>query len=287
MAMPQSNTENPAAADRPVKTGVKTAVKPAVKVVLLAGGYGTRLSEETAERPKPMVEIGGKPILWHIMGKFALHGLTDFTIACGYRGEYIKRYFSEFYYQNADLSVSLSQGERVVSNIASPDWTVHCLDTGLDTMTGGRLLHMAGHLREAAFICTYGDGLCDVNIGALLAFHRSHGRLATVTAVHPPARFGLLELDGDHVTAFSEKKQTGNDWINGGYFVFEPGLLDYIGGTRSSLESDVLEKVARDGELRAFRHNGFFQPMDTLREKNLLEEIWRRGDAPWSHRGPA
>ena len=283
MAMPQSNTENPAAADRPVKT----AVKPAVKVVLLAGGYGTRLSEETAERPKPMVEIGGKPILWHIMGKFALHGLTDFTIACGYRGEYIKRYFSEFYYQNADLSVSLSQGERVVSNIASPDWTVHCLDTGLDTMTGGRLLHMAGHLREAAFICTYGDGLCDVDIDALLAFHRSHGRLATVTAVHPPARFGLLELDGDHVTAFSEKKQTGNDWINGGYFVFEPGLLDYIGGTRSSLESDVLEKVARDGELRAFRHNGFFQPMDTLREKNLLEEIWRRGDAPWSHRGPA
>ena len=287
MAMPQSNTENPAAADRPVKTGVKPAVKPAVKVVLLAGGYGTRLSEETAERPKPMVEIGGKPILWHIMGKFALHGLTDFTIACGYRGEYIKRYFSEFYYQNADLSVSLSQGERVVSNIASPDWTVHCLDTGLDTMTGGRLLHMAGHLREAAFICTYGDGLCDVDIDALLAFHRSHGRLATVTAVHPPARFGLLELDGDHVTAFSEKKQTGNDWINGGYFVFEPGLLDYIGGTRSSLESDVLEKVARDGELRAFRHNGFFQPMDTLREKNLLEEIWRRGDAPWSHRGPA
>ena len=287
MAMPQSNTENPAAADRPVKTGVKTAVKTAVKVVLLAGGYGTRLSEETAERPKPMVEIGGKPILWHIMGKFALHGLTDFTIACGYRGEYIKRYFSEFYYQNADLSVSLSQGERVVSNIASPDWTVHCLDTGLDTMTGGRLLHMAGHLREAAFICTYGDGLCDVDIDALLAFHRSHGRLATVTAVHPPARFGLLELDGDHVTAFSEKKQTGNDWINGGYFVFEPGLLDYIGGTRSSLESDVLEKVAHDGELRAFRHNGFFQPMDTLREKNLLEEIWRRGDAPWSHRGPA
>ena len=262
-------------------------MKTAVKVVLLAGGYGTRLSEETAERPKPMVEIGGKPILWHIMGKFALHGLTDFTIACGYRGEYIKRYFSEFYYQNADLSVSLSQGERVVSNIASPDWTVHCLDTGLDTMTGGRLLHMAGHLREAAFICTYGDGLCDVDIDALLAFHRSHGRLATVTAVHPPARFGLLELDGDHVTAFSEKKQTGNDWINGGYFVFEPGLLDYIGGTRSSLESDVLEKVARDGELRAFRHNGFFQPMDTLREKNLLEEIWRRGDAPWSHRGPA
>ena len=276
MRTPKSNTES----------AVRFAATAKVKVVLLAGGYGTRLSEETTERPKPMVEIGGKPILWHIMSKFALHGLTDFYVACGYRGEYIKRYFSEFYYQNADLMVSLSQGKRVVSNIASPNWTVHCLDTGLDTMTGGRLRHIAHHLRDGAFICTYGDGLCDVDIGALLEFHRAHGKLATVTAVHPPARFGLLELDGDHVAAFSEKKQTGHDWINGGYFVFEPGLLDYIEAPGSSLESDVMEKVARDGELKAFRHRGFFQPMDTLREKNLLEEIWRRGDAPWTHRGP-
>lgn len=258
-----------------------------VKVVLLAGGYGTRLSEETAERPKPMVEIGGRPILWHIMTKFALHGLRNFYVACGYKGDYIKRWFAEYHYHDADLTVSLADGGRSVSNIHSPDWMVHCLDTGLDTMTGGRVRHMAPHLADSTFMCTYGDGLCDVDITALLAFHRSHGKLATVTAVHPPARFGLLELDGDHVRAFSEKKQTGHDWINGGFFVFEPGILDYIDGPQSSLESDVLEKVAADGQMRAFRHRGFFQPMDTLREKTLLEEIWRRGGAPWTRRGTA
>ena len=256
-----------------------------LKVVLLAGGYGTRLSEETHERPKPMVEIGGKPILWHIMSKFALHGLENFYVACGYKGEYIKRFFAGFHYQNADLTVSLVDGTRTVSNIASPDWTVSCIDTGRDTMTGGRLRHMAHHLSDGTFMCTYGDGLCDVDIDALLAFHRQHGKLATVTAVHPPARFGLLELDGENVTSFSEKKQTGHDWINGGFFVFEPGILDYIEGPESSLEADVLEKVAADGEMRAFRHNGFFQPMDTLREKNLLEKIWQCGDAPWATHG--
>lgn len=253
-----------------------------VKIVILAGGYGTRLSEETLERPKPMVEIGGHPILWHIMSTYALHGGCNFYVACGYRGDYIKRWFAEYYYHNADLTVSLANGDRRVSNIDSPDWTVHCLDTGRDTMTGGRLKQMAKHLSDATFMCTYGDGLCDVDIAELLTFHRAHGKLATVTAVHPPARFGLLELEGADVRAFSEKKQTGHDWINGGYFVFEPGVLEYIEGPESSLESDVLEKVAADGQMCAFRHRGFFQPMDTLREKKLLEEIWQRGDAPWT-----
>lgn len=256
-----------------------------LKVVLLAGGFGTRLSEETGERPKPMVEIGGRPILWHIMSKFGLHGVRNFFIACGYKGEYIKRWFADFHYLNADVTVSLGNGNRAVTNIAAPDWQVNCVDTGLQTMTGGRLLRMADSLSGGTFMCTYGDGLCDVDIGALLAFHCSHGKLATVTAVHPPARFGLLELDSDRVSRFSEKRQTGNDWINGGYFVFEPGLLDYISGPACSLESDVLEKVAADGQMRAFRHRGFFQPMDTLREKNLLEEIWQQGNAPWTRRG--
>jgi glucose-1-phosphate cytidylyltransferase len=256
-----------------------------MKVVLLAGGYGTRLSEETGERPKPMVEIGGRPILWHIMTKFGLHGLRNFYVACGYKGEYIKRWFADYHYLNADVTVSLGDGKRDISNLDAPDWQVSCMDTGLDTMTGGRLLRMAGPLSEGTFMCTYGDGLCDVDINALLAFHRSHGKLATVTAVHPPARFGLLELEGDRVAQFSEKRQTGTDWINGGYFVFEPGILEYIDGLDCSLEKDVLEAVAAEGEMRAFRHSGFFQPMDTLREKNLLEEIWRQGDAPWTHRG--
>ncbi len=256
-----------------------------MKVVLLAGGYGTRISEETGERPKPMVEIGGRPILWHIMTKFGLHGLHNFYIACGYKGEYIKRWFAEYHYLNADVSVSLGDGERSISNRDAPDWQVSCLDTGIDTMTGGRLQRMAKPLSEGTFMCTYGDGLCDVDIDALLAFHRSHGKLATVTAVHPPARFGLLDLDEDRVAQFSEKRQTGTDWINGGYFVFEPGILDFISGPTCSLEKDVLEKVAAQDQMRAFRHRGFFQPMDTLREKKLLEEIWQQGDAPWTHRG--
>jgi len=252
-----------------------------MKVVLLAGGYGTRLSEETGTRPKPMVEIGGKPILWHIMTIFAAHGLNDFYVACGYKGDSIKRYFADFHYHNADLHISLKAGERSFENISSPDWHVHCLDTGLGTMTGGRILHMADHLSDGTFMCTYGDGLSDVPIDELLEFHRSHGKLATVTAVHPPARFGCLEIDGQTVTRFSEKPQTGQDWINGGFFVFEPGILDYIADPSSSLESNVLEKVASEGQLAAFHHRGFFQPMDTLREKQLLEQLWQEGKAPW------
>lgn len=255
-----------------------------MKVVILAGGFGTRLSEETASRPKPMVEIGERPILWHVMNLYADFGCTDFYIACGYKGEVIKRYFADYRYHSGDLSVSLKTGMIEVTKVAAPDWQIHAIDTGRDANTGGRLLRLREHLETGTFMCTYGDGLCSVPIDELIAFHRSHGKLATVTAVHPPARFGLIELDGDNVAKFSEKPQTESDWINGGFFVFEPGVFDYIGGPESSLEKDVLERIAADGQLAAFRHRGFFQPMDTLRERQLLEELWQSGDAPWVRR---
>lgn len=252
-----------------------------MKVVILAGGYGTRLSEETVARPKPMVEIGERPILWHIMRRYADHGFKEFCIACGYKGEVIKQYFADYQYHDGDVFVSLKTGETRITNNHAVDWQVHAVDTGRDANTGGRLLNLAQYLGHDTFMCTYGDGLCSVPIDRLVAFHRSHGKLATVTAVHPPARFGLLKLDGDTVCQFSEKPQTEGDWINGGYFVFEPGILDYIDGPQSSLERDVLERVADDGQLVAFRHPGFFQPMDTLREKQVLEELWRSGSPPW------
>ena len=255
-----------------------------MRTVILAGGLGTRLAEETQVRPKPMVEIGGRPILWHIMNIYAAAGYQDFVVACGYKGEAIKQYFSEFHYHNSDLIISLRDGARKAINNGLPDWRVHCVDTGHDTMTGGRLQHLRDVLKSETFMCTYGDGLSDVSIEGLVAFHRSHGKLATVTAVHPPARFGLIELSGDAVSKFSEKPQTRRDWINGGFFVFEPGVLDYIDGPQCSLERDALERIAADGELMAFRHDGFFQPMDTLREKQQLEDLWRAGDAPWTVR---
>ncbi len=252
-----------------------------MKIVILAGGYGTRLSEETVSRPKPMVEIGERPILWHVMSLYADYGQNDFYVACGYKGEVIKQYFAGYHLHNGDLSVSLKSGVVEVSNSCVPDWHVHAIDTGRDANTGGRLVALADHLRADTFMCTYGDGLCSVAIDELIAFHKSHGKLATVTAVHPPARFGLLDLDGDMVANFSEKPQTERDWINGGFFVFEPGILDYIKGPESSLEKDVLEQVAADGQLAAFRHPGFFQPMDTLRERHILEDFWKSGNAPW------
>jgi glucose-1-phosphate cytidylyltransferase len=253
-----------------------------MKTVILAGGRGTRLAEETMVRPKPMVEIGGRPILWHIMSIYASRGFEDFVIACGYKGEMIKQYFSEFYYYNSDLIVSLGDGERTVINKCLPNWQVHCVDTGVETLTGGRLLRLKSLLGDETFMCTYGDGLSDVPVDELVAFHRSHGRLATVTAVHPPARFGMIEVHQNVVTMFSEKPQTERDWINGGFFVFEPGLLGYISGPDTSLERHVLEQVAADGQLMAYRHDGYFQPMDTMREKQLLDDLWRSGNAPWA-----
>lgn len=252
-----------------------------MKIVILAGGLGTRLSEETALRPKPMVEIGGRPILWHVMSIYAGHGFREFVIACGYRGEMIKQFFHDYSVHAADWQIDLRSGERVKLAHHAPDWRVHVLDTGLHTMTAGRLLRMRALLQDGTFMVTYGDGLSDIDIGALVAFHRSHGRLATVTAVHPPARFGAMELCEARVLRFSEKPQTEVGWINGGFFVFEPGVFDYLGGDDMPLERQPLERLAAAGELMAYRHQGFWQPMDTLREKRQLEELWERGNAPW------
>ena len=252
-----------------------------MKTVILAGGLGTRLSEETAIKPKPMVEIGGRPILWHIMAIYAGHGFKDFVIACGYKGEVIKAFFSDFFFYHSDFVVDLRSGKRTVVRKSSPEWLVHLVDTGADTMTGGRLLRSSHLLKEGSFLLTYGDGLSDVDIGALVAFHKSHGKLATVTAVRPPARFGGIELDGDRVAFFSEKPQTTVGWINGGFFVLEPEVFDYIDGPDVPFERAPLERLAADGQLMAFRHDGFFQPMDTLRDKRLLEDLWASGKAPW------
>ena len=253
-----------------------------MKVAILAGGHGTRLSEETTVRPKPMVEIGGKPILWHIMNIYAAHGFDDFVVACGYKGEVIKDYFRHLYFQSVDLMVNLTDGSYTALNPRGPRWKVAVVDTGLDTMTGGRVRRLERWLEGETFMLTYGDGVGDVDVGALLAFHRAHGRLATVTAVRPPARFGGLVFDGDRVREFSEKPQASEGWINGGFFVFEPGVLGYLDGDACILERSPLERLARDGELMAYRHDGFWQPMDTVRERQLLESLWASGNAPWN-----
>lgn len=233
-----------------------------------------------------MVEVGGRPLLWHIMSIYASHGFREFVVACGYKGEIIKQYFSDFFQHHSDWTVDLLSGQRTLVTQSAPDWRVHLRDTGADTLTGGRLLRLRSMLQDETFMVTYGDGVADVDISALVKFHKSHGKLATVTAVHPPARFGALHLDGDRVDAFAEKPQTDAGWINGGFFVFEPGVLDYLTGDDVSLERDALERIAADGQLMAFRHHGFFQPMDTLREKTLLEDLWRSGNPPWVSRAP-
>ena len=253
-----------------------------MKVVILAGGQGTRLAEETTILPKPMVEIGGKPILWHIMQIYAKHGYKDFLVACGHKGEVIKEYFHNFFVRTSDYFVDLGTGSLDVVNTNGIDWQIGVIDTGPDTMTGGRVLRLKKWLGESAFMVTYGDGLGNVDIRALMKFHRSQGKLATITAVRPPARFGELVLKGDMVCEFSEKPQTGEGWINGGFFVFEPQVFDYLSGDQSILEREPLERLASDGQLVAFRHEGFWQPMDTLRDKQLLESLWAGGNAPWN-----
>lgn len=254
-----------------------------MKTVILAGGLGTRLSEETTLRPKPMVEIGGQPILWHIMRSYAQAGHRDFIVACGYKGEVIKDYFLRYRERLADISIDLGTRTVTFDDHMDVDWRVQLVDTGRDSMTGGRLARLAPHLREGGtFMLTYGDGVCDMDIAALVAFHKAHGKLATVTAVRPAARFGTMEFDGDRVTAFKEKPQTEGGWINGGFFVFETRVLDYLTeGDATVLEASPLEKLANDGQLVAYKHEGFWQCMDTVRDKTRLEEMWASGSAPW------
>ena len=252
-----------------------------MKVVILAGGWGTRLAEETEIKPKPMVEIGRHPILWHIMKHYAHYGFKEFYIALGYKGEVIKRYFLDYCILNGSLTINLANGEAQTHSKESEDWIVHLMDTSLETNTGGRIKRLQAWLKDSTFMVTYGDGLCDVNLADLLEFHRSHGRIATVTAVRPPARFGGLIFDGDLVADFTEKPQIGEGWINGGFLVFEPALFDYLEGDHSSLEADAMERLAADRQLAAFRHDHFWQCMDTLRDKRLLESLWQSGHAPW------
>ena len=252
-----------------------------MKVVLLAGGMGSRLSEETTVRPKPMVEIGGIPILVHIMRIYASHGFREFVIACGYKGEYIKEYFWNYVVKHSDWQCSLREGTRSTLHSKVPDWSITVVDTGLHTMTSGRLRRLRAVIGDEPFMVTYGDGVSDVDIGQVVAFHRAHGKLATVTAVHPPARFGGLGIEGDQVVNFSEKPQTEAGWINGGFFVFEPAALDYMGDDTVPLEREPLERLAADNQLMAYKHAGFWQPMDTLREKEILEKMWSTGQAPW------
>jgi glucose-1-phosphate cytidylyltransferase len=251
-----------------------------MKVVLLAGGRGTRLAEETQTLPKPMVEIGGRPLLFHLMRYYAGFGFTEFLVACGYRGEVIKDYFRSLPAHLSDYVVNLADGSLDIIRPATLDWRIGLIDTGAETATGARILRLRELIEEKPFMVTYGDGLATVDLEALVRFHRSHGRLATVTAVRPPARFGELVLDDDRVAEFAEKRQTREGWINGGFFVFEPGVFAYL-DEDSPLERGPLERLAAAGELRAFRHEGFWQPMDTLRDKQVLEELWQNGRAPW------
>lgn len=250
-----------------------------MQVVLLAGGLGTRLSEETAMRPKPMVEIGGRPMLWHLMQLYASYGYREFLVACGYRGETIKDYFHNLSHRTSDYIVDLANGSREILRKSELDWKVGAVDTGMDTQTGGRLRRLRRIIGDTPCMVTYGDGLADIDIAALVAFHKSHGKLATITAVRPPARFGELVLEGQTVRHFAEKPQTSQGWINGGFFVFEPGVFDYLDD--GPLERGPLERLAQKGELMAFTHEGFWQPMDTIREKQLLEELWQTKKAPW------
>ncbi len=252
-----------------------------MKVVILAGGQGTRLAEETEIRPKPMVEIGGKPILWHILKHYAHFGFKEFFVALGYKGEIIKRYFLDYSSLNGSMTVDLSSGGVQVHSRENEDWIVHLLDTGQETYTGGRVKRLKPWLNGESFMVTYGDGVSDVDLCQLLEFHRAHKRIATVTAVRPPARFGGLIFDGDLVAEFTEKPQVGEGWINGGFMVFEPAVFDYLEGDHSILEAHALERLAADRQLAAFRHEGYWQCMDTLRDKRMLESLWQNGRAPW------
>ncbi|MEW5815843.1 MAG: glucose-1-phosphate cytidylyltransferase [Spirochaetota bacterium] len=253
-----------------------------MKVVILAGGLGTRLSEETDMKPKPMVEIGGKPILWHIMKIYSSYGFNEFIICLGYKGYLIKEYFHHYYMHHTDVTVDLENNDIIYHNSKAESWKIILVDTGMNTMTGGRVKRIKDYTKNETFMVTYGDGLSDVDIKSLVEFHNKHKKYATVTAVQPSGRFGSLEIDtGGQIRSFVEKPAGDNAWINGGFFVFEPAVFDYLIGDETSLEREPLEKLVSDKQFMAYKHVGFWQPMDTLREKNMLEDLWKTDKAPW------
>lgn len=253
-----------------------------MKAVILAGGLGTRISEETHLKPKPMIEIGGRPILWHIMKLYSAHGVNDFVICCGYKGYLIKEYFANYFLHMSDVTFDMTTNSMEVHERKAEPWRVTLVDTGDDTMTGGRLKRVGPYIEnEEAFCFTYGDGLADIDIAAGIVFHRAHAKLATVSAVQPPGRYGALSLDGERIVGFTEKPRGDGGRINGGFFVLSPKVLSYIDSDTTSWEQGPLEQLAAAGELMAFEHDGFWQPMDTLRDKNHLEDLWRSGEAPW------
>ncbi|WP_400191543.1 glucose-1-phosphate cytidylyltransferase [Hymenobacter sp. B81] len=255
-----------------------------MKAVILAGGYGTRISEESGVRPKPMVEVGGRPILWHIMKLYAHHGVREFVVCCGYKGHLIKQYFADYFLHNADVTFRMDRNEMQVHRHHAEPWQVTLVDTGQETMTGGRLRRVREYVGNDTFCMTYGDGVGDVNIREAIRFHRQQGALATLTAVRQPGRFGVFSLGDDEtaIRSFTEKPEGGETpWINGGFFVLEPGVFDYLEGDETIWEKAPLERLAQNGQLAAYRHSGFWQPMDTLRDRNLLEEMWQQGKARW------
>jgi glucose-1-phosphate cytidylyltransferase len=252
-----------------------------LKTVILAGGLGTRLSEETVVRPKPMVELGGRPILWHIMKLYSHFGIDEFVVCLGYRGYVIKEYFANYFLHNSDITIDLRKNEMRVHQNSSEPWTVTLVDTGDETATGGRLKRVRDHVDGETFCFTYGDGVADVDISRLISFHREQQTMATLAAVQPPGRFGIIDIDENKIRDFSEKPPGGAGWINGGYFVLEPEVFDLIDGDATVWERGPLEGLARTGHLSAFRHTGFWHPMDTIRDKTHLEDLWSSGDAPW------
>lgn len=252
-----------------------------MKVGILAGGKGSRLAEETVIKPKPMVEIGGRPIIWHIMMHYAAYGLKDFVIALGYKGEVLKKYMVDYASLNGNLTINLRTGQVKSNGNIAHDWTIDLVETGLDTMTGGRIKRLIPYMGNETFMLTWGDGVSNIDLNKLLAFHRAHGKLATLTAVRPPARYGHLVFNGDQVVEFNEKPQIGEGWINGAFFVLEPEVYDYIEGDETIWEHEPLERLAADGQLMAYRHEDFWQCMDTLRERHILETLWASGHAPW------
>ncbi len=252
-----------------------------MKAVILAGGLGTRISEETSVRPKPMIEIGGMPVLWHILKIYSHHGIQDFVICLGYKGYMIKEYFANYFLHRSDVTIDLANNSMDVHHKHAEPWRITLVDTGHDTQTGGRLRRVADYLDEDTFCFTYGDGLADVDVGATVAFHRARGTLATICAVQPPGRFGALDIEEERITRFEEKPSGDGTWINGGFFVLQRGVLDYIEGDATAWEREPLEALARDAQLSAWTHRGFWQPMDTLRDKVRLEDLWQRGEAPW------